>query len=260
MNQAWLQTQYLVKELFGDDLSGKIATVIGSTGTGKSTMAQQLILYYFTQLKQQNNLTDKDVAVYITTDRGILLERTRQICNAFGWKYTDFSKHFKLEVAKTLQEQHFIITSKLSKIIGYNNCRILVVDCMNHLAFEDWKETTSKTKPDGRKPDGRMEAFKIYKKLDKQMTTLLHLARDNNVFVFLTVFPKKNYSHTIPDDWVRGFFGSEKIPHLSDYVFWVIQNVSSGVIRCTVLKHRTKPTPFNVSFKIQDHGYTLYKD
>ena len=131
---------------------------------------------------------------------------------------------------------------------------------MNHLAFEHWKEVCDTPRQDGRKPDGRMEAFKIYKKLDKQMNILLNIARDYNATVITTLFPKKNYSYSIPDDWVKGFFGSEKIPHLSDFVLWAIQRVSTASIECTILKHRLKPTPFTVNLKIQDYGYTVLKD
>jgi len=112
------QTQKLLSSVFGCELQGKVITLIGPAGLGKSTFAcMQLPSYLFNQLNKENKLNEKSKFVIVNTDYSLLTERFSQVLKCFNVNYTDIRDYLRIEYVNSFYKQDELVKAILKECL-----------------------------------------------------------------------------------------------------------------------------------------------
>ena len=247
------QTQKLLNSIFGCELQGKVITVIGPAGLGKSTFAcMQLPAYIYNEYKREVGVGKECRFIVINTDYSLLTERFSQVLKCFNVNYTDIRDYLRIEYVNSFYKQDELVKAILKECLEDKSIEPLyiTIDPFNHLLRQEFAKA---------KEEYRLNVVgRLSPRLEHQLNILTLLARKTGCTVVLTLLPKKAYTNTVPAKWQNAFFGPTEIAHLSDVVLWFSHNVEDKKgITIHVMKHRLRETPFQVSCKLTDGGIRL---
>jgi len=246
-------TEKLLNTIFSLDLRGKVTTVIGPSGTGKTSfVGMQLPLYYILKEKGEREGKEPRKAIIINTDYSWSSERFMQILKSSEVSYADVRSYIEIQSPATFTQQEELVKRVFRNCLESDSDDVcyLSIDPFNHTlrmefakAHEDYRLHTV----------GRLSP-----RLEYQLNILTLLARRKNVAVVITMFPKKKYTEMVPVSWQSGFFGPTEIAHLSDIVVWFHPNkLDKGTIDIHIMKHRTRSCGEIIKCRISERGLEL---
>jgi len=247
------RTQKLLDSISLYNLEGKVITIIGASGLGKTTFAcMQLPMFLFKGYSGSPTLNEKQKFIVMNTDNSLLCERFSQVLKHYDVNYSEFRKHLNIIQVNSFAHQDELIRTLFKQSVENKQIEPLyvVIDPFNHNLRVEFAKT---------KEEYRLNVVgRLSPRLEYQLMLLNTLARKMATTVVLTLLPKKKYTDFVPDRWQNAYFGPLEIGHLSDVVLWFSQNVQAARgVTIHVKKHRFAEANKQILCKLTEEGLML---